>query len=100
MQQLVFVCFFGHLEIVKIFCDSIYTSFSSFRTDAIVEGESIGHGLSISEARFGIWVSDVTVLTDLDAADLDDLIEEGNEDCKDLSQGEPLLNYLRFLVIS
>ena len=31
MQQLVFVCFFGHLEIVKIFCGSIYTSCSSFR---------------------------------------------------------------------
>jgi len=70
----------------------------SIKTDAIVEGESIGHGLSINEARFGIWVSDVTVLTDLDAADLDDLIEEGNEDCEDLSQGEPLLNYLRYLL--
>ena len=45
-------------------------------------------------------MSDVSVLTDLDAADLDDLLEEGNEDCEDLSQGEPLLNYLRFLVIS
>ena len=76
------------------------TSPASARTDAIVEGESIGNGLSINEARFGIWVSDVSVLTDLDAADLDDLLEEGNEDCEDLSQGEPLLNYLRFLVIS
>lgn len=65
------------------------------RTDAIIEGETIGYGLSIGNARFGVWVSDVTVLRDLDSADLDDLIEEGNEDCVDLSQGEPLLNYLR-----
>lgn len=65
------------------------------RTDAIIEGENIGYSLSIDKARFGVWVSDVTVLRDLDSADLDDLIEDGNEDCVDLSQGEPLLNYLR-----
>ena len=64
------------------------------RTDAIVEGETIGYGLSIDRARFGVWVSDVTVLSDLDGTDLDDLIEEHNEDCEDMITSEPWLNHL------
>ena len=51
----------------------------------------------MNETRFGVWVSDVTVLSDLEAADLDDLIEEGNVACGDLGNQEPLLNYLRRL---
>ncbi|CAK8991445.1 unnamed protein product [Durusdinium trenchii] len=70
----------------------------SIKTDAIVEGETIGYGLSMNETRFGVWVSDVTVLSDLEAADLDDLIEEGNVACGDLGNQEPLLNYLRYML--
>lgn len=60
-----------------------------------MEGEKIGYGLSIDMADFGVWVSDVNVLRDLDTADLDDLLENGNEDCVDLSEGASLLNHLR-----
>jgi len=70
----------------------------SVKADAINEGENIGFGMSIDEALFGVWVSDVSVLTDLDASDLDDLIEEGNEDCEDMITQVPMLNHLRFLL--
>ncbi|CAK8991449.1 unnamed protein product [Durusdinium trenchii] len=70
----------------------------SLKTDAIVEGETIGYGLSIDRARFGVWVSDVTVLSDLDGTDLDDLIEEHNEDCEDMITSEPWLNHLRYFL--
>ena len=71
------------------------TALPSARTDAIVEGETIGYGLSINNTRFGVWVNDVTVLSDLDATALDDLIENSNPTCGDLANEEPLLNYLR-----
>ena len=67
------------------------------RTDAIVEGETIGYGLAINKTRFGVWVSDVTVLSDLEIATMNDLIENENPSCEDLGNREPLLNYLRSL---
>ena len=70
-----------------------------FRTNAIVEGQQIGHGLSLNEARFGVWENDVTIITEIDGADLDVLVKRGNPTCEDIGQEEPMLNYLRFLAI-
>ena len=59
----------------------------------------MGHGLSLNEARFGIWENDVTVIFEIDGADLDVLVKRGNPTCEDVGQGGPMLNYLRFLAV-
>lgn len=65
-----------------------------------MEGEKIGYGLSIDNASFGVWVSDVAILSDLATTDLDDLIEDSNLDCGDLGSSGPWLSHLRFLADS
>ena len=50
---------------------------------------------SVNSTRFGVWVTDVSVLSDMTAADLDDLIENSNSQCEDLGNGLPLQSYLR-----
>ena len=71
----------------------------TLRNDAIVEGERIGYGMSVADARYGVWVTDVSVLHDLEATDLDDLLED-NEDCEDLLEdgNRALLNHLRYFL--
>jgi len=64
-----------------------------------MEGQRMGHGLSLNEARFGIWENDVTVIFEIDGADLDVLVKRGNPTCEDVGQGGPMLNYLRFLAV-
>ena len=48
-----------------------------------------------SSANFGLWVNDVTVLSDMEMTSLDALIGDSNSRCGDLASSLPLLNHLR-----
>ena len=48
---------------------------------------------SVNDTRFGVWVSGVSLLSDMAQADLDTLIHS-NLQCEDLATSLPLLNHL------
>eukprot|EP00913_Durusdinium_trenchii_P028852 g27053.t1 len=67
-------------------------------TRAIEEAERIGYGSSINQTRFGLWESEVSVLSDIAAMSHPELVQASNPSCGDLANQEPLLNYLRYFL--
>ena len=51
----------------------------------------------VNSTQFGLWVSDITVLSEMAQAELDALTRESNIQCEDLATSLPLLNHLRAL---
>lgn len=70
----------------------------SIKTRAIEEAERIGYGSSINQTRFGLWESEVSVLSDIAAMSHPELVQASNPSCGDLANQEPLLNYLRYFL--
>ena len=65
---------------------------------AVEEGERIGYGLEQQDAKYGLWLSDTTTLSDLTGLGLADSIDLFNLECGDLANSGPMLNYLRFFL--
>lgn len=65
---------------------------------AVEEGERIGYGLNQNDAKYGLWMNDVDLLSDLTLLSLADSIDLFNSDCGDSGDGGPMLHYLRFFL--
>lgn len=65
---------------------------------AVEEGERIGHGLEQADAKYGVWLSDVSLVGDLTTLSLAESIDLFNPECGDVGDAEPMLNYLRFFL--
>jgi len=66
---------------------------------AVEEAEKVGFGLQRSDSKYGVWVGDVSVLTDASIMTLTESVDVNNPDCSDLVNGalrHQALNFLRF----
>ena len=65
---------------------------------AVEEGERIGYGLEQADAKYGVWLSDVSLVGDLTTLSLAESIDLFNPECGDVGDAEPMLHYLRFFL--
>ena len=68
------------------------------KTFAVEEGERVGFGLDQDDAKYGVWLQDVSLVGDLTVLSQAESIDLFNPDCGNLGDTEPMLNYLKFFL--